>query len=79
MLELDLVRRVTWRLAPRDEPLVHMLDNARAVDERIGDGLWVRLVDVPRARADRRAGRGERRVSRRRRAVVPGDLLGTRY
>ena len=46
MFELDLVRRVTWNLAPADEPLPHMLDNARAADARLGDGLWVRLVDV---------------------------------
>jgi predicted acetyltransferase len=49
VLELDLVRRVTWRLAPADEPLPHMLDDARAVGARLGDGLWVRLVDLPRA------------------------------
>ena len=46
LFELDLVRRVTWELAPADEPLPHMLDNARAVGTRLGDGLWVRLVDV---------------------------------
>jgi predicted acetyltransferase len=49
LLELDLVRRATWELAPADEPLPHMIDNARAVSARSGDGIWVRLVDVPRA------------------------------
>ena len=54
VLEVDLVRRASWFLAPADEPLPHMLDNARAVTSaRVGDGLWVRLVDVPRALRER--------------------------
>jgi predicted acetyltransferase len=53
VLELDLVRRASWLLAPADEPLPHMVDNARAVSARIGDGLWVRLVDLPRALCER--------------------------
>jgi predicted acetyltransferase len=53
VLELDLVRRARWELAPPDEPLAHMVDNNRAVTARIGDSLWVRLVDVPRALRER--------------------------
>ena len=53
VLELDLVRRAVWQLAPADEPLPHMVDNNRAVTARIGDALWVRLVDVPRALRER--------------------------
>jgi predicted acetyltransferase len=53
VLELDLVRRASWLLAPADEPLPHMVDNARAVSARIGDGIWVRLVDLPRALRER--------------------------
>jgi predicted acetyltransferase len=54
VLEVDLVRRATWFLAPADEPLPHMLDNERAVaTTSLGDGLWVRLVDVPRALRER--------------------------
>jgi predicted acetyltransferase len=53
VLELDLVRRATWRLAPADEPLPHMVDNLRAVAARLSDALWVRLVDVPRALRER--------------------------
>ena len=49
LLELDLVRRATWELAPEDEPLPHMIDNARAVSARSGEGMWLRLVDVPAA------------------------------
>src|SRR5919108_1573411 len=48
VLELDLVRRAKWELAPLDEPPPHMLDNQRAVSTRIRDALWVRLVDPPR-------------------------------
>jgi predicted acetyltransferase len=53
VLELDLVRRASWLLAPADEPLPHMLDNPRAVGSRLVDGVWVRLVDLPRALAER--------------------------
>ena len=53
VLELDLVRRASWMLAPADEPLPHMLDNPRAVGSRLVDGVWVRLVDLPRALAER--------------------------
>jgi predicted acetyltransferase len=49
LLELDLVRRVTYELAPSDEPLVHMVTEAQAVRHRPHEGLWVRLVDVPAA------------------------------
>jgi predicted acetyltransferase len=49
VLELDLVRRATWELAPEDDPLPHMVDNARAVSARSGEGMWLRLVDVPAA------------------------------
>ena len=53
VLELDLVRRIRWDLAPADEPLPHMLDNSRAVTARFADALWVRLVDAPRALRER--------------------------
>lgn len=54
LLELDLVRTVRYRLGSADEPLVHLVDNARGLHPQVGDGLWVRLVDVPRALAARR-------------------------
>jgi predicted acetyltransferase len=53
VLELDLVRRASWWFAPSDEPLPHMLDNTRAVTARLGEALWVRLVDAPRALRER--------------------------
>jgi predicted acetyltransferase len=50
---LDLTRRVSWELAPSDLPLKHMVANAQDVGMRTGYGLWVRLVDLPRALAQR--------------------------
>ena len=42
-----------WELAPVDEPLPHMLTDERAVTARVGDALYVRLVDIPHALAAR--------------------------
>jgi predicted acetyltransferase len=56
LLDLDLTHEIIWDLAPADEPLVHRLQEARAVETRVGDGLWVRLVDVPRALTERAYG-----------------------
>ena len=53
LLDLDLTHEIVWHLAPADEPLVHRLEEARAVETRVGDALWVRLVDLPRALAER--------------------------
>ena len=50
LLGLDLMRSLTWWLAPDQDPLPHLLRNADAVSTRIGShGLWVRLVDAPAA------------------------------
>jgi predicted acetyltransferase len=46
LLDQDLTRTIVWELAPVDEPLWLMLTNPRAVRRVVGDGLWVRLVDV---------------------------------
>jgi predicted acetyltransferase len=56
LLGLDLTTRLVYHLAPADEPLPHMIGELRAVRARIGDGLWVRLVDVPRALQERTYG-----------------------
>jgi predicted acetyltransferase len=57
LLGLDLVRRVTYELAPSDDPLPHMLTEARTVQVTLlGDALWVRLVDLARALRDRTYG-----------------------
>jgi predicted acetyltransferase len=56
LLGLDLTRRVTWELGPSDHPLVHMVANAAHVRMSHGYGLWVRLVDLPRALSERTYG-----------------------
>ena len=53
LLDQDLTRKISWELAPSDEPLWLMLSNPRAVRRTVGDGLWVRLVDVAAALAAR--------------------------
>jgi predicted acetyltransferase len=54
LLGLDLTRRVVWELAPVDEPIEHELAEARSATYKwLGDALWVRLVDVPRALRER--------------------------
>ena len=53
-LDLDLSTQVTgWHLRP-DEPLLHLLSEPRRLRLTMGDGLWVRLVDVPAALGARR-------------------------
>jgi predicted acetyltransferase len=53
LLGLDLTRRVTWDLGPSDHPLLHMVTNAQDVRITERNALWVRLVDVGRALAER--------------------------
>src|SRR3954469_13063072 len=54
LLGLDLVRRAAYELAAAGEPLPHMLTEARAAQiTEVGDALWVRLVDLPRALRER--------------------------
>ena len=54
LLGLDLTRKVEYMFAPADDPLQHMLKEARAVSYKlVGDALWVRLVDLPRALRER--------------------------
>ena len=53
LLGLDLTSRLVYGMAPRDDPLVHMLTDGRAVSTHVGDSLWVRLVDLPHALAER--------------------------
>ena len=49
LLSLSLTRSVRWPVAPEDDALPHMLADPRSVDARVHDGLYVRLVDLPRA------------------------------
>ena len=54
LLSVDLVRTLSAPLLSPDDPLFHLLDDARALNRRPFDALWVRLVDVDRALAARR-------------------------
>jgi predicted acetyltransferase len=53
LIGLDLTVTLSWDLAPVDDPLPYMVANAHDVGMRIADGLWVRLVDLPRALSER--------------------------
>jgi predicted acetyltransferase len=53
LLGLDLTRRLVYYLAPSDDPLPHMVTEARTVRLTLGDALWVRLVDLPLALRER--------------------------
>ena len=59
----------SWR--PSDHPLMHMVANAQDVPHDDGYGLWVRLVDLPRALAERTYARAVRGRARGRRRRVP--------
>lgn len=54
LLRLALTRSLTWQGAAEDEILPHLLTDPRAVGGTLRDGLFVRLVDAPRALAERR-------------------------
>jgi predicted acetyltransferase len=54
LLDTDLVRTVRAGQRPADEPLVWMLADTRALQRRVTDALWVRLVDVQAALSGRR-------------------------
>ena len=58
LLDMDWKATLKAYLLPIDHPLVHQLAYPRRMQMRIGDGLWVRLVDVGAALAAR-AYRGE--------------------
>jgi predicted acetyltransferase len=49
LTDLDLTATVVAPPLAVDDPLLHLLVDARAAAPRWLDGLWVRVVDVPRA------------------------------
>jgi predicted acetyltransferase len=53
LLDIDWTSTVNARLLPVDHPLFFLLAEPRRMRFRIGDGLWVRLVNVGRALAER--------------------------
>jgi predicted acetyltransferase len=46
---VDLYRNISWFNAPVDDPLLAEADRFRAVERRIHDSLWLRILDVAAA------------------------------
>jgi predicted acetyltransferase len=53
LLSRDLVSEFHARMRPVDDPLLYLLADPRRVRSVVSDGLWVRLVDVGNALAQR--------------------------
>jgi predicted acetyltransferase len=53
LLDQDLMSETTYGRLPSDDPLLSLLLDPRSARPTVKDGLWVRLVDVPRALAAR--------------------------
>jgi predicted acetyltransferase len=53
LLDRDLVTSVTAELRPADDPVLHQLLDQRRARARLGDGLWVRVIDLPAALSGR--------------------------
>lgn len=49
LLDMDLIRSMKFHGAAVDEPLRYLVANQRALQCAVGDGIYVRLVDVARA------------------------------
>ncbi|WP_446216500.1 GNAT family N-acetyltransferase [Micromonospora sp. IBHARD004] len=54
LLSIDLTRRLSFRTAAVDEPLLWLVNEPRRLGAQLSDGLWVRVVDLPAALAARR-------------------------
>ena len=50
----DLIKTIRARVGPADNPLLLMMAEPRRLALRVGDGVWLRIVDVPAALAARR-------------------------
>ena len=53
LLDIDWAATITASLLPIDHPLFFLLARPRRMRTRVGDGIWVRLVDVGAALAAR--------------------------
>ena len=56
LLDMDWKATLKAYLLPIDHALLHQLNYPRRMKMRVGDGLWVRLVDVPAALSARSYG-----------------------
>jgi predicted acetyltransferase len=54
LLTRDLITTFRLHMLPVDDPLLDLLADSRLGRPRISDGLWIRLVDVGKALAQRR-------------------------
>lgn len=53
LLDLDLRSRLRARNRPLPDPVAHLLTDHRRLNAAVSEALWVRLLDVPRALAER--------------------------
>jgi predicted acetyltransferase len=53
LLDVDWMQRLKAELLPLDHPLLHLVAELNRLHFRVGDGIWVRLVDVGAALAAR--------------------------
>jgi predicted acetyltransferase len=53
LLDVDWMERLKAELLPLDHPLLHLVAELNRLRFRVGDGIWVRLVDVGAALAAR--------------------------
>jgi predicted acetyltransferase len=56
LLDVDWMSVVETELVPPDHPLFLLLATPRRAQYRMGDGVWLRLVDLPAALAGRKYG-----------------------
>jgi predicted acetyltransferase len=73
LLSLDWTASFEAGLLPVDHPLLHQLLYPRRMRFRVGDGLWVRLVDVGAALAARAYGDGDTVVFEIEDALLPAN------
>ncbi len=77
LLDLDLARTFRLWSAPLDEPLRHLVTDARAVVTSVTDNLYLRIVDVEAALAARKYAAGVDLVIEVDDPILPGN--GGRY
>jgi predicted acetyltransferase len=49
LLDRDLITSVTAELRPAEDPVLHQLLDQRRARAQAGDGIWVRIIDLPAA------------------------------
>ena len=54
VFDVDLVETLEAWSRPTDDPVLHLVQEPRRLHAKLRDGLWIRLVDVARALAERR-------------------------